>query len=154
VLPADEPGADGTQALRVKAEGKLQAADMTTEEYPGFPTDMQAQYMALMTQAGGSSAITETIFENRFLHALELARMGADIMVNGRHALVRGKTSLSGAEIQASDLRASASLVLAGLAAQGETLIDRVYHIDRGYERIEEKLTQVGARINRISESD
>ena len=154
VLPADEPGADGNQALRVKAEGKLQAADMTTEEYPGFPTDMQAQYMALMTQAGGSSAITETIFENRFLHALELVRMGADIMVNGRHALVRGKTSLSGAEIQASDLRASASLVLAGLAAQGETLIDRVYHIDRGYERIEEKLTQVGARINRISESD
>ena len=154
VLPAGEPGADGNQALSVKAEGKLQAADMTTEEYPGFPTDMQAQYMALMTQAGGSSAITETIFENRFLHALELARMGADITVNGRRAVVRGKTPLSGAKIQASDLRASASLVLAGLAAEGETLIDRVYHIDRGYERIEEKLTQVGARIHRISEFD
>jgi UDP-N-acetylglucosamine 1-carboxyvinyltransferase len=154
VLPAGEPGADGNQALNVKAEGKLQGADMTTEEYPGFPTDMQAQYMALMTQAGGSSAITETIFENRFLHALELARMGADITVNGRRAVVRGKTPLSGAKIQASDLRASASLVLAGLAAEGETLIDRVYHIDRGYERIEEKLTQVGARIHRISEFD
>jgi UDP-N-acetylglucosamine 1-carboxyvinyltransferase len=154
VLPADHPGADGNQALRVKAEGELQAADMSTEEYPGFPTDMQAQYMALMTQAGGASAITETIFENRFLHALELARMGADITVNGRRAVVRGKTPLSGAMIQASDLRASASLVLAGLAAEGETLIDRVYHIDRGYERIEEKLIQVGARISRISEFD
>ena len=127
---------------------------MTTQEYPGFPTDMQAQYMTLMTQAEGSSVITETIFENRFMHALELARMGADITVNGRRAVVRGKTPLSGAKIQASDLRASASLVLAGLAAEGETLIDRVYHIDRGYERIEEKLTQVGAKIARISESD
>ena len=127
---------------------------MTTQEYPGFPTDMQAQYMTLMTQAEGSSVITETIFENRFMHALELARMGAEITVNGRRAVVRGKTPLSGAKIQASDLRASASLVLAGLAAEGETLIDRVYHIDRGYERIEEKLTQVGAKIARISESD
>ena len=127
---------------------------MTTQEYPGFPTDMQAQYMALMTQAEGSSVITETIFENRFMHAQELARMGADITVNGRRAVVRGKTRLSGAKIQASDLRASASLVLAGLAAEGETLIDRVYHIDRGYERIEEKLNQVGAKIARISESD
>ena len=127
---------------------------MTTQEYPGFPTDMQAQYMTLMTQAEGSSVITETIFENRFMHAQELARMGADITVNGRRAVVRGKTPLSGAKIQASDLRASASLVLAGLAAEGETLIDRVYHIDRGYERIEEKLTQVGAKIARISESD
>jgi UDP-N-acetylglucosamine 1-carboxyvinyltransferase len=115
---------------------------------------MQAQYMALMTQAEGSSMITETIFENRFMHALELARMGAEITVNGRRAVVRGKTPLSGAKIQASDLRASASLVLAGLAAEGDTLIDRVYHIDRGYERIEEKLTQVGARIVRISASD
>jgi UDP-N-acetylglucosamine 1-carboxyvinyltransferase len=148
------PGSNGTQALTVKAGSKLQATDVTTQEYPGFPTDMQAQYMALMTQAEGSSVITETIFENRFLHALELARMGADITVNGRRAVVRGRTRLSGAKIQASDLRASASLVLAGLAAEGETLIDRVYHIDRGYERIEEKLTQVGARISRISESD
>jgi UDP-N-acetylglucosamine 1-carboxyvinyltransferase len=126
--------------------------DVATHEYPGFATDMQAQYMALMTQAGGSAVITETIFENRFLHALELARLGADITVNGRRAVVRGKTPLSGAMVQASDLRASASLVLAGLAAEGETLIDRVYHIDRGYERIEEKLTQVGARIRRITE--
>jgi len=109
--------------------------------------------MALMTQAEGSSVITETIFENRFLHALELLRMGADITVDGRRAVVRGRTPLSGAKVQASDLRASASLVLAGLAAEGETLIDRVYHIDRGYERIEEKLTKVGARIRRISES-
>ncbi len=132
----------------------MRALDLTTQEYPGFPTDMQAQYMALMTQAEGSSVITETIFENRFMHAQELARMGADINVNGRRAVVRGKTRLGGAKIQASDLRASASLVLAGLAAEGETLIDRVYHIDRGYERIEEKLNQVGAKIARISESD
>jgi UDP-N-acetylglucosamine 1-carboxyvinyltransferase len=108
--------------------------------------------MALLTQAEGASVITETIFENRFLHALELMRMGADITVEGRRAIVRGKTPLSGAMIQASDLRASASLVLAGLAAEGETLVDRVYHIDRGYERIEEKLKGVGARIRRLSE--
>ena len=147
-------GSNGGRTLTVKAGGKLRALDVTTQEYPGFPTDMQAQYMTLMTQAEGSSLITETIFENRFMHALELARMGADITVNGRRAVVRGKTLLSGAKIQASDLRASASLVLAGLAAEGETLIDRVYHIDRGYARIEEKLTQVGAKIARISESD
>jgi UDP-N-acetylglucosamine 1-carboxyvinyltransferase len=138
--------------LDVQAGEALRASDMTTQEYPGFPTDMQAQYMALMTQAEGSSAITETIFENRFLHALELARMGADISVSGRRAVVKGRRFLSGANVQASDLRASASLVLAGLAAQGETLIDRVYHIDRGYERIEEKLNKVGAKIRRISE--
>jgi UDP-N-acetylglucosamine 1-carboxyvinyltransferase len=140
--------------LIVKGGNKLHSLDLTTQEYPGFPTDMQAQYMTLMTQAEGSSVITETIFENRFMHAQELARMGADINVNGRRAVVRGKTPLSGAKIQASDLRASASLVLAGLAAEGETLIDRVYHIDRGYERIEEKLNQVGAKIERISESE
>jgi len=149
-----ETATDHGTALRVKSSARLVAADMTTEEYPGFPTDMQAQYMALMTQAEGAAAIAETIFENRFLHALELARMGADISVSGRRAVVRGRTALSGAKIQASDLRASASLVLAGLAAEGETIIDRVYHIDRGYERIEEKLTQVGGRITRISESD
>jgi UDP-N-acetylglucosamine 1-carboxyvinyltransferase len=108
--------------------------------------------MALMTQAQGTSVITESIFENRFLHALELMRLGADITVEGRRAVVRGKTRLTGAKIQASDLRASASLVLAALAAEGETLVDRVYHIDRGYERIEEKLTRVGAKIRRISE--
>ena len=154
VVRAAGGGPDGNALLAVKGRSKLSAVDVTTQEYPGFPTDMQAQYMTLMTQATGSSVITETIFENRFMHALELARMGADITVNGRRALVRGRTKLSGAKIQASDLRASASLVLAGLAAEGETLIDRVYHIDRGYERIEEKLTQVGAKIARISESD
>ncbi len=154
VVPDAGNGTNGGHMLTVKAGSKLRAFDVTTHEYPGFPTDMQAQYMALMTQAEGSSVITETIFENRFMHALELARMGADITVNGRRAVVCGKTPLSGAKIQASDLRASASLVLAGLAAEGETLIDRVYHIDRGYERIEEKLTQVGAKIARISESD
>jgi UDP-N-acetylglucosamine 1-carboxyvinyltransferase len=140
--------------MQVRCPGPLRAADMTTHEYPGFATDMQAQYMSLMTQVEGSSVVTETIFENRFLHALELARMGADITVNGRRAVVRGPTRLSGAMILASDLRASASLVLAGLAAEGVTLIDRIYHIDRGYERIEEKLTQVGAKIKRISESE
>ncbi len=139
--------------MQVECAGSLRASDVTTHEYPGFATDMQAQYMALMTQAEGTSVVTETIFENRFLHALELMRMGADITVDGRRAVVRGHTKLSGASVQASDLRASASLVLAGLAAEGETLIDRVYHIDRGYERIEEKLKRVGADIRRISES-
>ena len=129
--------------------GMLRAADMTTAEHPGFPTDMQAQYMALATQAEGISVITENIFENRFMHAPELARMGADIRVEGNRAVVRGKTPLSGAGITASDLRASASLVLAGLAAEGETILERVYHIDRGYERIEEKLNSLGARIIR-----
>ncbi len=149
--PTDkEPG----PRLEVRGPETLRAADVVTEEYPGFPTDMQAQYMALATQAEGSSVISETIFENRFLHALELARMGADIRVDGRRAVVRGRTPLSGAEVQASDLRASASLVLAGLAASGETLVNRVYHIDRGYQRIEEKLTKVGARIRRVSDSE
>ena len=134
----------------VSCQEGLRAAGMTTEEYPGFATDMQAQYMALMTQAEGESVITETIFENRFMHVLELTRMGADIRMKGRTATVYGKTPLEGAHVQASDLRASAGLVLAGLAAQGETVIDRVYHIDRGYERIEEKLRAVGARIVRV----
>jgi UDP-N-acetylglucosamine 1-carboxyvinyltransferase len=150
----ERAGDDDVQTLQVRRCGPLGASDVTTQAYPGFPTDMQAQYMALMTQAEGACVLTETIFENRFMHALELARMGADITVNGRRAVVRGRTLLSGANIQASDLRASASLVLAGLAAEGETLIDRVYHIDRGYERIEEKLIQVGARIRRVSESE
>jgi UDP-N-acetylglucosamine 1-carboxyvinyltransferase len=143
----------GPRRLEVSVPEPLRSADLVTQEYPGFPTDMQAQYMALMTQAEGTSVITETIFENRFLHALELMRMGADIKLNGRRAVVRGKTRLSGASVLASDLRASASLVLAGLAAKGETLVDRVYHIDRGYERIEDKLQGVGARIRRVSES-
>ena len=140
-------------SMRARVPGSLHPADVATQEYPGFPTDMQAQYMAVATQAEGVSVITETIFENRFLHALELMRMGADIKLDGRRAVVRGKTRLSGAMVLASDLRASASLVLAGLAAEGETLIDRVYHIDRGYDRIEEKLNRVGADIRRISES-
>jgi UDP-N-acetylglucosamine 1-carboxyvinyltransferase len=146
------PDTSGLQTLEVARPGAARPADVTTQEYPGFPTDMQAQYMALATQAEGSSVVTETIFENRYLHALELARMGADITVDGRRALIRGRTRLSGASVQASDLRASASLVLAALAADGESVIDRVYHIDRGYERIEEKLSRVGARIQRISD--
>lgn len=139
-------------AIRVVGDGRLVAADINTEEYPGFPTDMQAQYMALATQAEGTSMITENIFENRFLHALEMARMGANIKLDGRRALVRGKTPLSSAAVLASDLRASASLVLAALVANGETIIDRVYHIDRGYERIEEKLRSVGAQVKRVGE--
>ncbi len=137
-------------ALTVRGAKKLVAADVITEEYPGFATDMQAQFMALATQAEGTSAITETIFENRFLHASEMIRMGANISVEGNRAVVQGPTTLSGSGVIASDLRASASLVLAALVAKGETIVDRVYHIDRGYERIEEKLSSVGARIRRI----
>ncbi len=139
-------------SLRVTNGHQLIAADVSTEEYPGFPTDMQAQYMTLATQAQGTSIITENIFENRFMHAQELVRMGANIKVEGRRAIVRGKTPLSAAAVQCSDLRASASLVIAALVADGETIIDRVYHIDRGYERIEEKLKGVGAQIRRIGE--
>jgi len=139
-------------SLRVKAADHIRSSDVTTLPHPGFPTDMQAQYMALMTLADGISVITETIFENRFMHASELLRMGARIRLNGRQAVVEGNGGLMGARVQASDLRASASLVLAGLAAQGETIIDRVYHIDRGYEKIEEKLRSVGADIERERE--
>ncbi len=140
----------GERALRAFSNGQLRAVDLTTEVYPGFPTDMQAQYMALMTQAAGECEIHETIFENRFMHASELQRLGARIRVHGHTAHVSGKTPLTGARLIASDLRASASLVLAGLAAAGETWIDRVYHIDRGYEKIEEKLRAVGAEIERV----
>ena len=139
-------------SVRVMGDNPLKAADVVTEEHPGFPTDMQAQYMALATQAEGTSIITENIFENRFMHAQEMLRMGANIKIEGRRAVVRGKTQLSGAAVLASDLRASASLVLAALVADGETIIDRVYHIDRGYENIEEKLRGVGAHIRRIGE--
>ena len=139
-------------SVRVMGDAPLRAADMTTEEYPGFPTDMQAQFMALATQADGTSVVSENIFENRFMHALEMVRMGANIKIDGNRAVVRGKTPLSGAAVLAGDLRASASLVLAALVAEGETIIDRVYHIDRGYERIEEKLRGVGAQIRRIGE--
>ena len=142
--------ASTTDSVRIVSGGPLKSADVETEEYPGFPTDMQAQYMALATQSEGASLVTENIFENRFMHAQELVRMGANIKIDGRRAVVRGKTPLSGAAVLASDLRASASLVLAALVADGETIIDRVYHIDRGYERIEEKLRAVGAQIRRI----
>jgi len=136
--------------MRVHDGHKLVGADVTTEEYPGFATDMQAQYMALATQADGTSVITETIFENRFLHASEMMRMGAHILIDGRRAVVRGPAQLTGTTVQASDLRASAGLVLAALIASGETIIDRVYHIDRGYERIVEKLQALGAEIERV----
>ena len=136
--------------MRVRGAKKLKAVDVTTEGYPGFATDMQAQFMALVTQAEGKSEIVEQIFENRFLHASEMMRMGANIAIEGHKAVVHGPTPLSGTTVQASDLRASAGLVLAGLVAQGETIIDRVYHIDRGYEGIVEKLQAVGADIERV----
>ena len=136
--------------IRVRSEGTLKATDISTEEYPGFPTDMQAQYMALATQADGTSLVKENIFENRFMHVQELVRMGANIRVDGRTATVRGRTPLSAAAVMCSDLRASASLVLAALVADGESILDRVYNIDRGYEHIEEKLRGVGAQIRRM----
>lgn len=140
--------------LLVKQSAKgLIAKDVTTEPHPLFPTDMQAQYMALMTQAEGVSIVHETIFENRFMHASELVRMGANIQISGNKAIVRGKTPLTGCQVLASDLRASASLVLAGLVAKGETVIDRVYHIDRGYENIVQKLSKVGAKIQRVTDN-
>jgi UDP-N-acetylglucosamine 1-carboxyvinyltransferase len=153
VLKMKQAGAEVDEmdgALRVRCGHRPKATDMTTEEYPGFATDLQAQYMAWMATAHGISFVTETIFENRFMHALELARMGANIRIEGRQAIVAGEEKLMGAQVIASDLRASASLVLAALVADGETIIDRVYHMDRGYERIEQKLASVGARIERI----
>jgi UDP-N-acetylglucosamine 1-carboxyvinyltransferase len=143
----------GKDSVRVRSgSGQLKAADISTEEYPGFPTDMQAQYMALATQTEGNSVVTENIFENRFMHVGELNRMGANITVQGRTATVHGKTPLQSAAVMCSDLRASASLVLAALVADGETILDRVYHLDRGYERFEEKLRGVGAQIRRMGE--
>ncbi len=139
----------GPDSIRVRAS-ELYAADISTEEYPGFPTDMQAQYMALATQAEGVSQVRENIFENRFMHVQELVRMGANIKVDGSVATVRGPARLTSAAVMCSDLRASASLVLAALVAEGETIIDRVYHMDRGYERFEEKLIGVGAQIQRL----
>jgi len=136
--------------IMLRSNGHLRARDIVTKEYPGFATDMQAQYMALMTQADGTSVITENIFENRFMHASELMRMGADIRIDGSRAIVKGKTNLTGANVIASDLRASASLILAALVAKGFTIVDRVYHLDRGYEKIEEKLRSVGAQIERL----
>ena len=150
----DEAGAKletiDQHTVRVRGNEKLTAVDISTEEYPGFPTDMQAQYMALATQAEGVSIIKENIFENRFMHVQELIRMGANIKVDGRTATVRGPFPLSAAAVMCSDLRASASLVLAALVADGESILDRVYHMDRGYERFEQKLEQVGAQIRRM----
>jgi UDP-N-acetylglucosamine 1-carboxyvinyltransferase len=142
---------EGPDNLRVRTPRQLQAANLTTLPHPGFPTDMQAQCLALLTQATGVSTIMESIFENRYMHVAELQRMGANVRVEGRTALVTGPTPLSGAQTMATDLRASASLVLAGLAASGETIVDRVYHLDRGYHRIDEKLRGLGADIERIS---
>lgn len=139
-------------AIRVQADGPIRPLSVSTAPFPAFPTDMQAQFMAMLTLAQGASVLTETIFENRYMHVPELARMGADIQVNGRSAVVRGVPKLTGAPVMATDLRASMSLVLAGLAAGGETQVARVYHLDRGYERLEEKLEAVGADIERVSD--
>jgi len=138
------------EGIRVRGAGRPSSVSFSTQPYPGFPTDLQAQMMALLTLSDGQSMLTETIFENRFLHAQELARLGADIRVHGNTAEVRGVAFLSGAPVMATDLRASVSLILAGLAAQGVTEVARVYHLDRGYERIEEKLSQLGADIGRV----
>ena len=141
------------RGLKVHMNGaRPRAADVTTAPYPGFPTDLQAQIMALMTVADGTSVVKEKIFENRFMHVPELARMGADVRIDGDTATVRGVDRLKGAQVMATDLRASVSLVLAGLAAEGETLVGRVYHLDRGFDRLEEKLSAVGADIAREHE--
>jgi UDP-N-acetylglucosamine 1-carboxyvinyltransferase len=139
-------------ALTVRRSGRLKPVDITTQPYAGFPTDAQAQMMALMTLASGISIITERIFESRFMHVSELARLGADIAIEGPSAIVKGGLPLSGAPVMASDLRASAALVIAGLAAQGATQVNRIYHVDRGYEKIDEKLRKLGARIERVQE--
>jgi UDP-N-acetylglucosamine 1-carboxyvinyltransferase len=138
--------------IRVKADGPLRPLSLSTAPYPAFPTDMQAQFMAMLALADGTSVLTETIFENRYMHVPELARMGADIQVHGRTAIVKGVEKLTGAPVMATDLRASMSLILAGLAAEGTTEVLRVYHLDRGYERLEEKLSAVGADIERDGE--
>jgi UDP-N-acetylglucosamine 1-carboxyvinyltransferase len=138
------------EGLRIIADGKLGPLTLSTAPFPAFPTDMQAQFMSMLALADGASVLTETIFENRYMHVPELARMGADIQVHGRTAVVRGVDHLIGAEVMATDLRASMSLILAGLAARGETKVHRVYHLDRGYERLEEKLSAIGADIERV----
>ena len=143
---------ESREGVRVAADGPLGPLTLSTMPFPGFATDMQAQFMAMLTCADGASVLTETIFENRYMHVPELARMGADIHVSGRTAVVRGRTPLVGAPVMATDLRASMSLVLAGLVADGETQVSRVYHLDRGYERLEEKLRGVGADIERVSD--
>jgi UDP-N-acetylglucosamine 1-carboxyvinyltransferase len=138
------------EAIRLRAPARLTAVSIRTAPYPAFPTDMQAQFMAINAVADGTAIIRETIFENRFMHAVELIRLGADIKIDGNTAVVRGVEKLDGATVMATDLRASASLVVAGLAAQGETLVDRIYHLDRGYECLEQKLTALGARVRRV----
>ena len=138
------------RGFRVTRANGLHGVDVMTEPYPGFPTDLQAQMMALMTRAEGASMITETIFESRFMHVPELARMGANVTIHHESALVRGVPKLRGAEVMATDLRASVSLAIAGLAAEGDTTLHRVYHLDRGYERLEEKLAACGAEIERL----
>jgi UDP-N-acetylglucosamine 1-carboxyvinyltransferase len=143
---------EGSLLLVDATRQPIRAVDVSTAPYPGFPTDMQAQFMALMSLAQGTAVITETIFENRFMHVAELNRLGARIKLQGNQALIEGVDHLSGAPVMATDLRASASLILAGLAAQGETVVHRVYHLDRGYEQIEKKLSAVGARIRRRKE--
>jgi UDP-N-acetylglucosamine 1-carboxyvinyltransferase len=140
------------QGIRVRRNGAgIVAVDMTTAPFPGFPTDLQAQFMALMTRANGTSRITETIFENRFMHVQELARLGARIRLEGDQAIVEGVERLEGAPVMATDLRASVSLVIAALAAEGETIVNRVYHLDRGFERLEHKLSACGAEIERLA---
>ncbi len=152
-LKAAGVGIETTKStIRVKSDGKLGPLTLSTAPYPGFATDMQAQFMAMLCMAEGASVLTETIFENRYMHVPELARMGADIQVTGRSAVVRGVRQMNGAPVMATDLRASMSLIIAGLAAKGETQVQRVYHLDRGYERLEEKLSAVGADIERVSD--
>ena len=148
-----EVSSNGSSGLRVRRSGTLKPIEVRTLPYPGFPTDLQAQMMALLTQAAGTSVITETIFENRFMHAPELIRMGGDILMKGPTAVVRGPTHLSGAPVMATDLRASMSLILAGLAAENTTELSRVYHLDRGYEALDAKLASLGAHIERVKDA-
>jgi UDP-N-acetylglucosamine 1-carboxyvinyltransferase len=138
-------------AIRLVAPARLNSVSVRTAPYPAFPTDMQAQFMAINCVAGGAAIIRETIFENRFMHAVELQRLGADIRIDGNTAVVQGVARLEGATVMATDLRASASLVIAGLVAEGETVIERIYHLDRGYERLEEKLAALGASVRRLA---
>ncbi len=144
----------GAEFISLEATGRGKGTDVTTQPFPGFPTDMQAQFMAAMCVADGASLITETIFENRFMHVPELARLGADLTIRGNSVMVRGSKNLVGAPLMATDLRASASLVMGGLCAKGETIVNRIYHLDRGYERMEEKLRSLGAKIERAKESE
>ncbi len=143
---------EGKNTIKLFPAKNIQSSDIETTEYPGFPTDMQAQFMALATQAKGTSVIDERLFENRFMHVSELVRMGAKIKLKGHSATVEGETGLTGADVMATDLRASSALVLAALVAQGVTRIHRIYHLDRGYENLEGKLAALGAKIKRLSE--